>query len=226
MITKPLVSLADVMSNLPVRSGNATYDARITDLILVASSQIEAAVRRSFTEQEHTQYFRTVNTRSMRYDFGGATNESGLYEHARAVRYPLIGYPFQTSPAIQVFYDPYRVFDGNTLVESNRYVVRGDGTLILRMPTVEGEDFLKVVYTAGFTVGTDDVLVGVPADIRIACITQVMHLFSRLTPDNIGVDSERGSKSVAPAKLTKLGGLVPEAANMVMKYRTPLLGLG
>lgn len=226
-LTKPLVVLADVMSYLPVRSGNDAFDERISMLIDVATAQIETATSRLFTQQTHIEYFRTVDTASKRYDFGGSTNETGLYTHARSVRYVLKGIPISATADFKVFYDTKREFAADTEVPAVNYILnRESGVLTLRTPMREGENFLKVSYTAGYaTDPSNSFLVDVPADLRLACVTQTIHLFGRLTPDNIGVDTDRGSKSVDTAKFTRLGGLTVEAASMVSRYRQPLVGL-
>lgn len=226
MLTKPLVVISDVLGYLPVRSGNAAFDERISMLIDVATTQIETATNRSFTFQQHTEYFSTVDTASKRYDFSGSTNESGLYTYSRPIRYVLKGIPVSPSASFTVYYDTRRVYSGDTIVPSTDYTLnKASGILTLRTPMREGENFLKVVYSAGYSLDpSNSFLVDVPTDLKLACVTQVIHLFGRLTPDNIGVDSDRGSKSVDAAKFTRLGGLTIEAASMVHRYRQPILG--
>lgn len=232
MITTPLVSLADVMAHLPVRSGNASYDERIQLLIDTATQQIEAATRRSFTRQQHSEYFRTLSNSDSRYDLFGVDNEYGTYTYAREIRYVLRGIPISTAveTPFTVYYDPSRVFGADTAVDPASYSLRTESSqLFVRMPMAEGPDFLKVVYTAGYADDGETVptLVGVPADLRLACIAQVTHLFTRMTTDNIGVDvADRSSKSAMEARFMTRGGLTPEAAALVSRYRQPLLGLG
>lgn len=226
MLTKPLVVISDVLGYLPVRSGNDAFDERISMLIDVATTQIETATNRYFTFQAHTEYFNTVDTASKRYDFGGSTNESGLYTHSRPIRYVLKGIPVSASANFAVYYDTRRVFGAETEISTTDYILnRESGILTLRSPMREGENYLKVVYSAGYDVDpSNSFLVDVPTDLKLACVTQVIHLFGRLTPDNIGVDSDRGTKSVDAAKFTRLGGLTIEAASMIHRYRQPLLG--
>lgn len=233
MVSLPLVSLADVTAHLPVRSGDSSYDDRINLLIATATQQIEAATNRRFASQAHTQFFRTHSTAESRYDFYGTGNESGAYTFAREKRYVLRGFPVTVTEQtpFRVFYDPCRVYGDDTEVDPADYVLDADtGVLALRLATTEGTNFLKVTYTAGYAADDPDTptyLVDVPVDLKLACITQTLHLFTRTTTDNIGVDlADRSSKTTVEARFTSRGGLTPEAAALVSRYRQPLLGLG
>lgn len=228
MISKPLVAIEDVREHLPVRSGNDAFDRRIAMLTAVATSQIETLTRRAFTRQAHTEILNSISTASLTYDFYSPTNEDGVAITAREVRYNLKGFPIDLSQPVALFYDPKRVFGQDTLVDPLSYAIDAErGTLTLRIPTRDYTASLKLTYTAGYLVDTetDSLTEAAPADLKLACITQVIHLFNRLQSDNIGVDNERGAGTVASAKFLTRGGLTPEAAAMVAHYRQPALGL-
>jgi hypothetical protein len=228
MISKPLVATEDVREHLPVRSGNDAFDRRIAMLINVATSQIETLTGRRFTRQEHTEFLKSVPTASLAYDFYSPTNEDGVTLVAREVRYILKGFPIDLDAPVELFYDPRRQFGEDTQVPESRYQIDAErGVMLLRLPTREYSSALKLSYSAGYEVDeeTDSLTATIPGDIKLACVTQVMHMFNRLQSDNIGVENERGAKSVSSAKFLTRGGLTPEAAAMIAHYRQPLLGL-
>lgn len=227
MITKPIVSVEDVRSHLPVRAGDESFDTRLRNLIAVATSQIETATGRRFTRQVFTQIFPTIETGRYTYDFGNPTNEDGLLSSPRAVRYNLTGMDPATSPAPTVHYDPSGVFGADTVVDPSRYHISRNGVLTLRIATREHPAALRVVYTAGYPIDTttDTLRIDSPAVLQLACTLQTVAMFNRFNADNIGIDIDRGKGGAETARYVTRNGLTPEAAALVAPYRQPLLGL-
>jgi|GEM_PF-4520078 len=228
MISKPLVSVADVRPLMAIRAGDEDYDDRIRGLIAIATQQIETATGRKFTRQEFTQVFPTYDGMQVQYDFGSPGNVDGVLASFRPIRYNLRGCEIQTSPAMQVFYDPREEYGADTLREDFDYMIRPtaeQGYIELRFGTAETPAGLKVIYTAGYEVDTDsDTLrVAAPEDLRYACVLQTIFLFNRLAPSNIGIDIDRGEGATMKARFTSRG-LAPEVGMMLVGYRQPRMG--
>lgn len=229
MTSKALVNLDAVRDHLAVRAGATRLDDRISDLINLATSQIESLTGRRFTYQEHTQYLRTIETPIVSYDLFNTENTSGVYTTARGCQYTLLGMPVDLAQPFKVYYDRNEVYDESTLVDANSYSVDADrGLLFTQIGTYDHPRGLKVVYTAGYPIGDDQTLNDTaPIDVRMACTAQVIALWNRLSPDNIGMNSDRGqnNKNATFRQFAARGGLTPEAAGMVAHYRQPLLGM-
>jgi hypothetical protein len=234
--TLPLINVEDVRAYLPVRSGNDQFNERLQMLITVATQQIEALTRRAFTLQEHTQFFRTIDTARAFYDFGSPTNEDGIYRSARQCRYPLLAPIVDTGTDPVLYYDRAGRFTEDSLVDPALYQIDTDkGVLYTQIETRAAHKGLKLVYTGGFASDEDEdwesLTTTIPADLKLACITQVLHLFTRTTVDNVGMDTDRaqgskmGSASIPAGKLMVRNGLTPEAAAMCVNYRSLALGL-
>lgn len=227
-ITKPLVSVQAAKTVLAVRGDTAEFDEAISANILTATHQIERAVNRFFTRQSFVEYFHTGKTELTRYDLGGNSMD-GLTSTIRPSRFVLHGYPVDTGLTIDVRYDPSRAFGDDTIVSSEYYNVDSEtGVLRLLYSTGDWQRALRVSYTGGYAIdtGTDSLNVAAHPLIRQACITQTSFLQTRLRADNIGMDTERGSRFVGAARFTTIAGLTPEAAHMVGYLRQPILGVG
>lgn len=229
MITKPLINLDAAREHLPMRAGVTKLDDRLAMLIDLATAQIEQLTGRKFTYQEHTQYLRTIETPIIGYDLWNTENTSGVIVSARGCQYPLLGMPVDLAEPFKVYYDLNEVYGEDTLVESGYYSLNADaGVLHTRLGTYDHPRGLKVNYTAGYAIGDDETLNDTaPIDLRLACVAQVIALWTRLSPDNIGMNSDRGqnNKNATFRQFANRGGLTPEAAGMVAHYRQPLLGL-
>ena len=69
--TKPLVTLEDLKCHLPVRKGNVDFDDLLRSYINLATTQIEQATKRHFTEQEFFATFASRNTSRIVLDLIG-----------------------------------------------------------------------------------------------------------------------------------------------------------
>jgi hypothetical protein len=98
--------------------------------------------------------------------------------------------------------------------------------LIVRAETDQHVEALRVVYEAGYEISDGTLSESLPADLKLACIVQTMHLFNRLQPDNIGVDVSRGEGQNATARWTTKMGLSPEVMGMVRHYKALAIGKG
>jgi hypothetical protein len=226
--TKPLISVQAAKSVLAVRGDTAEFDDAIANNILTATYQIEKAVNRYFTRQSFVEYYPTGGTELTRYDLGGMSTD-GLYSSVRPSRFVLHGYPVDTGLTIDVRYDPAGAFGDDTIVDSTYYTVDAEtGILRLMYATSNWQRALRVSYTGGYAIdaNTDSLNNSAHPLIRQACATQTSFLQTRLRADNIGMDTERGSRSVGAARFTSIAGLTPEAAHMVAFLRQPILGVG
>ncbi len=162
-ITKPIISLDDLKVQLPIRQGNAEFDARLLSLIDVATAQIETATRRNFTKQAYVERFNTsLNTKRVLDLLGTDTYSSRGFHDAGSIRVSRDQIITLTAPVVDlavpvvVEYDPVRKF---TLAESLSFVVvdalnftvdADEGRIFLRHPTARGFQYLRVTYTGGF----------------------------------------------------------------------------
>lgn len=227
-----LVSLDDAKAALQVREGNTDHDPRLLFLIETASETIEQATDRWFTRAVRTQDFRTARSVTVSYDLFGSSNEDGLTFGARTQRFVLRGCPFDPTQPLDVRYDPMRGFGDDTKLDPSSYTVRidpvtGGAELLLRYGTSDGDGTLRVTYTAGFEV-VDGVLADVPRRLAMGCLAQVMFLWAKTLPENIGMgeDTSKKSRSVNGGRFLSASGLTPEAAEFVSQYRALLMGRG
>lgn len=227
-MTAPFVTIEEVKSYLPIRSGNFDYDERLAALVATASQQIETATNRQFERKTYVEHFSTVQTQRLFYDFTGPSNDTGILSSPRTQRFNLRGFPIIADQPREVRYDPSQAFGTDTIVPSDEWLINFQtGSLILRSETGSHEAALRVSYVAGYQVGADGTLsYTLPADLKLACIVQTVHMFNRLTPDNIGVDASRGEGATATARWTSRLGLTPEVAGMVRHYKALQVGRG
>jgi hypothetical protein len=226
-MTTPLVSLDDVKGLLPIREGNSTFDNKIAMMIRIASGQIETAIERELTYMERIQFFRTPYTRTTSYDFLDTMNESGVTSRSRRVRYALKALPVDRAAPFTVYYDPYRNFGPDTIVDPRFYTVDYDmGLFMIQLDMVDALDSLKVVYSAGFAPGvTGDLSDAITDDFKMACISQAISLFQRATPDNVGKDTDSTQKNTGGGRFANKAGIVPEAIALISRYRALAVGL-
>lgn len=219
-MTTPLVSLEDVKAHLPIRTGVTDYDARLSLLILTATSQIEDATEREFHEATRTQDFGTPQTASYDYDFGGTANESGLVQVARPANFTLKTVNIDPN-TLSVYYDPSRAFGADTLVDPANYVLdAAKGFLSVRIPMTRTVAGLRVVHTGGYAAAgsPSSLSASIPVDLKMACIAQTLFLWARVDPMNIGRMAEKKEGEGANS-FTSRGGLTPEAAALLVRYR-------
>jgi hypothetical protein len=129
---------------------------------------------------------------------------------------------------VQVWYDPTRQWTDNTLLDPASYIVdyeRGKLTAYL-MVRGDAQQSLKVVHAGGYAIDTATGTLTTSADpeLKMACIVQTVHLFTRLQPDNIGVQTDREQGKVGAGTFMTRGGLTPEAANMLWRFKRMNVG--
>jgi hypothetical protein len=226
-MSAPIVTAEEVRAFLPIRPGNTSFDAKINLLINVASGQIENVINRELDRRERIQYFRTADTTRLMYDFGNSENDSGMYSSPRRVRYTLLAFNIDMTQPFKVHFDPYRQFGDDTLIPSDQYSVDTvNGFLSLQTSLYESMDGLRVTYTGGFATGSEgDMSASIPSDIKMACLSQVLYLFNRSTADNAGKDSDTSQgrnryAGVGGGKWSVVGGVVPEAASLIARYKS------
>ncbi len=240
----PMIGLNEVKSLLPIRAGNAEFDARITSLVILATKQIEQATKRFFTSQVHVQYFAARDTSKSSINLVGSDSvaqasitdfhSSGVLNTVRPQTLTLQSFPVDTTPALlEVVYDPLQAFANNdtfAIIPATSYVLDEDnGRLHLRWPMHPGRRRIRVTFTGGFTaadtpatLSTDLAAQGFE-DLRQACIIQTVFLFKKLDRENVGKKGDKQSGG-SVVDFWKIGGLAPEAASMLTAYKSLLTG--
>lgn len=221
-----LVTLNELKTYIQIKDTNTAYDAELKQLARVATKSLETFTRRSFEAAEYTEYFGTRNSVTYMYDVSGDySNAEGILQDAQVQKFNLKGYPVDLEEDFLVYYDPNRVFGDDTLVPDTDYFLNAAGnTLFLMRGTVESPRAIKIVYTGGYTTaldGSDLIINGAPEDLKLACITQVVFFFSKLTESNVGV---KGSKKHSPEYIQNEQMLCPEAQALAFPYRKNLVG--
>lgn len=242
----PLVTIDEVKTLLPVRVGNAEFDARIETLTKVATTQIEQATKRFFSSQVHVQHFAARDTARVQLDLIGDDRStvmaliedfhtSGTRTEIRPQTLTLQSFPVDTAQSVEVIYDPLGRFANNQtfiVVNSNSYEVDPDNGLIhLRFPMKRGRRRIRVTFTGGFAAaGTPSTLsVDLEAqgfdDIKQAAIVQTVFLFKKLDRENVGKkgDQKQGGQVT---NFRKMAGLAPEVGSLLTKYKAILKGNG
>lgn len=230
-MTTPIVTLAEVRSFMSIRSDVAMPDVdnRINTLIMLASQQIETALDTELDYQQRTEFLNPSKSARQTYDFGSASdgvNDWGTVANPLAQSFWLATRNIDLTQPFQVWYDPTYQFDDTKLVGgpgcAGSYQLDSKrGKLTLRIMAWGREGSLKVSYTGGFAIDqvTGTLTTSAPPDIKMACIIQTVFLFTRIQPDNIGQDADRGGGKVSGGKFMTRGGITPEASNMLWQYK-------
>lgn len=229
-MTATIVGLADIKASMPVAAGNTDYDVRLSSLLQAATLDIQGHINRVLTRQTMVQRFNTAASVSYDYDLYGTSNESGLLSRAREQRFVLSAYPLDLGQSVVVNYDPAGAFtDPTRVVDPSLYALDPvAGTLRLWAGTARYTGALQVSYTGGYAVDGSNVLVGVDPRLALACITQTVFLYNRLSPDNIGMESDRSrgmaNRASMVQKFASKSGLTPEAASFLSWIKPIAMG--
>ena len=236
----PFCTLDDVKALLPVRAGVTTFDAKIQSLMLVSSIMIETYCRREFDYQTMVETFDTKLTVQREPDFGSSRiPATGFMYVGRPQKIYLSACPIDLTQPVVVKFDPYYGFGDDTILNgvpgANGMSVpdyqveagRKNKTpkIILMRGLPKAVRALQVTYTAGYKPDNTNTSVVVDADIRMACALQVLYLWTRNNPDNIGINQDRtlgspGNKGfhAGTADFEKNSGLCSEAAVLLKDY--------
>jgi hypothetical protein len=247
-MTTPLVTPDEVKAFMSVRTDidMPEVDARLETLIMLATSQLETALSVEFTYGVRTQLFNSAKAIRRVYDFGGGINEYGttadpvpqtvlldsppidLSPGALALLTPALdpSLPVPTVPLV-VLYDPDAEWGPQTIVDPISYKLDAKrARLTLRIMSIAREQAIQVQYVGGYQVDTETATLttSAPADLKMACIIQTVHLFTRLQPDNIGHSEDLASGKVGQSPYLTRGGITPEAATLLWSYRRIHMG--
>jgi hypothetical protein len=234
-MTTPLVTIDEVKALMAMRADieMPAVDARLESLILLATGQLETALNVEFTYGPRTQYFNSAKSARYTYDFGGGMNEYGTVGNPIAQTVLLLAPPIDTSEAANdlqpftVSYDPSGEWGPATVVPPSGYRLDAQrGRLTLRIMAHAHEQAIQVQFVGGYQVDPDTTTLtnSAPADLKMACIIQTIHLFTRLQPDNIGHGQEMESGKVGTSAFLTRGGITPEAAAMLWRYKRMNMG--
>lgn len=218
-----LISVQHLKQFLPVRDGNTNFDQKLLTLIESVSKQIEQACRRTFLKQEINELFHSLNCGSNVYDFGGSS-DTGITQRVTEQILLLKGINLDLAEDFILRYDTYRVFDTDTVLAqgSDFFIDEENCRVIVSYPTRACRMSFKATYTAGYEEDADEGgLIGLPEDIRMACVLQCIYVWNKTIPENTSVANERDG-SIRGTYFTIKGGLLPDAQALLAPYRRML----
>jgi hypothetical protein len=216
-----LIAIEDVKPLLPIRSGNSSYDAQIDGFILAVSRMIETECRTTFKrgvrEEFHTA--RTTYARSFNLYGDGEAYTLGANEQI----IPLRAAPVDPLSPITIWYDPYRQFGEDTLIEERSYTLDEElSRIFLRYPTNHNRAALKVRYTAGYAEADgslSEALKEQAPDLFQAAVQGVMHMWNGAHAESVDAEAKSsGTKQQGSA------GLPKQTLHLLAPYRRVLTG--
>jgi hypothetical protein len=215
-----LITIDDVLAELPIREGNSEFDDKINRIINAVEGLIEKACRRSFTLGTYSEIFNVQAGARRHYDFFSDTNTDGTLLIPDGVPYVLTEAPLVDATTVAVYYDLTHRFTDDTALFSDDFVVLPEKECVyINRPLVKSRDSVKIVYQGGYA--------EVPDEIKLAATMQVLHLFQRSTAENVSTSSDKNSKTTRGFdQYTIKGGLLPEVVNMLVPFRRILRGRG
>jgi len=201
----------DVLSLTRIGDGYTKLNDLVSDLVPLATNQIQQFCRRDFIKQEYTEFLplRQSEYRPQRIYL----NERGV----AATPVPQVkldyGYPLNWSQVPALAVDQYRIDYAK-------------GILTLLFATSESSEALRVVYTAGYAVDINDPeLVLVPVELKRATAIQTAHLLSIIVNQNVGQTTKgAGASSKQALDKAAVHGIVPQARALIAGHRKQLIG--
>lgn len=184
-----LVSLPDMKDYLAI-TGTAD-DGRIGHLIEVVSREFDTECRRSFLEEEHTEY-----------RDGNGTEQLWL-ENA------------PVSAITSIHLDSERDFDSDALVDSDDYFVDTVAGVVIRNTGYwpRAARNIKVVYTAGYAQAD------VPKDLRGAVYERVAQLWRRMSEKRVDTTSQSDASGNSRTFITeRFPATVTEVLERYMRH--------
>ena len=223
-----IIPLADLKSRL--RATGSGFDAALRSHIRLASQGIETFCRREFDRKERIEVFNTRQTYSVSYQPHGYA-EDGLQMNVSEFEVSLKAKPVDPGQPFEVHYSRLRQWNADTLIPAgNVFVLHEEGRAFIHHSMDFGSATLRVRYTAGYptiTAGGETYLDPneTPEDLRQACLAQAMFLWTKLSPENVGVEVDRGESKEKPVRFSA-SYIVPEAQALLAPYRRLLVGSG
>lgn len=210
-----LITLADVKAELPIRSGNTDFDARINEVIATAESQIETFCRRTFSTQSYSEIFHVQQGATTSLDLLNGANSTGTYTTASSQPFYLKNGPLDEDSDVRVFYDlTHRFGEDTELLADDFTVLLEKACVYVYKPLLKSRDSVKITYTGGYT--------SVPSELKFAAVMQAVHLYKRSLAENVSTASDKDEKSKEP--YTVVSGLLPEVSSILVPYRKLLRG--
>lgn len=223
-----IIPLEDLKSRL--RATGTGFDAALRSFISLASQGIETFCRREFDKRERIEFFNTRQTYSVTYALGGYS-EDGLQTDVGEFEVSLKAKPVDPNAVLEAHYDRLRRWTSDSLVPAgNVFTIHEEGRCFIRHPMDFGSSVLRIRYTAGYPTVTQSGETYLdpaqtPDDLRQACLVQAMFLWTKLSPENVGVDVDRGESKARPEKFSA-AYIVPEAQALLAPHRRLLVGSG
>lgn len=204
-------------------STTSDIDTELTNLLFVASHNIETTTNRSFEKQVFVDYFSpTANTNQYpNYHF----NTGDIFTYSSAsTRFQLFGCPVDLNFPITLNYDGSRRFTAETLLGPDNYFLDHlKGIIDVTHPfnSRQSMNSLRIEYTAGYSIGVDGTLSdSIPRELKVAAMMQAKFLKNKTDGNSIGLDMDRSlADTKSGARYVTQGGLLPEAASLVAKYK-------
>lgn len=230
MMTTPLVTLTELKDFIGIRPTNTEHDGRLALLAQSSTLELEQATHRTFTRAVMEELFDTATTTFYSYDLQGS-GDSGVIGRSRPQIFNLSGILPVSASGIEVFYDPERLFDTDTLIAAADYHIDWNtSVLTLFRGTYTHTAALKAIYTAGIVVADGTLSATAPANLKMACLYQSAFMFKRLRADNIGHSGDAGliteKTKIGVASWNVQQGLCQEAQGLIREYKMPLMGRG
>ncbi len=216
-MTIPFITLAEAKEALRTPTQN-TNDAKITALIVEASSVIEQYCRREFDKKERTEFFNTKNTMDVRADLYGQSS-TGYVGVGSYQTYSLRVQNIDEAAPFSVYLDYSRVHGESTKLAASDYIIdHANGTLKLFGRTFEAMNAVKVVYTAGYakSAAPETLSESLPATLKLACKVQLCFLWDRFQSQSFGVHQQIEEKG---RMYSNKGLIPPEVMEMCNPFR-------
>ena len=230
----PLISLDDLKAQLPIREGNDEFDDRLTLIANTVSRQIQTFCRRAFAAQDYAEIHHVRVGAARHLELYGDPLEA-YSVRPDGVPFRLREAPLAPDAEVRVYYDRSRRFGPETVIDPARVVVlreqgalRDETLVYVSQALARSENSVRITYRAGYEADGEPATLSdsIPEDLKLAAVTQGVHLWQRLLPENVGQTQESSEKGKSNARYSVQGGLVPDVAVLVGPYRRLLRGRG
>lgn len=218
-MTTSLVSLSEIKTYIPTRTGFAANDARYHQLALQATASIEKLCRCSFAKKAYIQYFDSMKTGKQFLDLYGSSL-TGIGYDTTPHRIKLNG-PVDLTKPFEVYYDPQRSYGAASKLAEDEYILDAEkGELIVPSYTDIYLRAFKVVYTGGYEVNTvdgKDVVMGAPEDLKQAALLTISFMFDKANFRSTGTVQKGDTDQKADYYNNNI--IPPEAMQLIIPYK-------
>lgn len=233
-MSTPLIALDDLKAQLPIREGNDEFDEKLAFIINAVSEQIEKFCRRQFAKQSYSEIFHVQAGATTEYDlygggYGSNSFHDGLLVKPSDLPFRLGMSPIADAASVRVFYDLSHRFEPETELAASEFTVLAEkGLVFVSKPLRKSRDSVKITYEAGYEADGEpaNLSESLPADLKMAVITQCLHVWQKLDLSNVSVTDDRETGSTQRSRFSAQGGFLPDVQHLVAPYRRMLRGRG